>query len=418
MKTSARNKLLVVLIPLFIFSVAGSVLYFLKPSFFDGLNNVSLVSNEWDVYGDIYTYAKDYEVELQVRSFSVDMYVVEVLDDTTLDVIVYNPNVVENLRTEITIGEEVEIEEGSNYVLTVSKNTQGIEKITGLEKIDVLGMKKEYLWKLFEMLEYNQGFNEVGLDWEFSTEAELMGLAPEVSTDIEGRDVWVDALNIVAIQRLSNMNIGITEGQMSSLEEYLEKNLEFLSIENSKFPCYSASLLEEEFEYDNSDYEGESVLDYDYFVNIVESKYLENSVGTSLDENLLLLLDEVTFCEAGDEQAVKLNHYIKDITYIENINKGTIYLLSNILQKFGEKDYLGEEVFTPDQYVNPYVEVDLDTVELFSTCVVGMCDKEELLNKLPMHIRYTEEGNPTLYTEGIEKDLNVSLFILALLRDE
>jgi hypothetical protein len=336
MNRSAQRKVLIILIVLLFLSLSGlGYWYFFIKN--DGIS-ISVVSNDWGEYNELYEYRTKEENTILRRSFTVNVYTEEILEEdgngcVPVDLIVYNMEIADNLEKEISFceyGGDV-FEEGLNYEVTFSRElSEGI--VIESKKIDVEGKREEYLYMLFEIMRDGYDLEGLGVSKEEIS---------KVENSVEGVEYRKDALELVAAKKLLEEE-WLSAEQRGEVQDFIDFNKDNFSLEDSYLPCYTAKELGWEYTsvLEQPDMSNNIVNDGD-INGLIESLYLEGALPPAYNDNLRLFADDIKYCKSmSDSEYLKL--YEDSINYLynfHNINEETIFWLREIGEELGNIGY-------------------------------------------------------------------------------
>ncbi len=354
MNRSAQNKVLIVLSILFVLCILGlGYWYFFVKK--DGIS-ISIVSNDWGDYNELYEYKTKESKKITERSFNVNIYIKDVQPKDSnecvlVDAIVYNMNISDNLEKEISIcnyiGDIFEI--GYNYDVEFSRDVSDIINISG-NKILMDEKRNEYLFRIFEII--RNGFGGKGLE-----NSEMLLEGEEETSELEGTDENVqykrDVLELLAAKKLLEED-WLSEGQREEIQNFIDENMEYFSLENSYLPCYAAKELGLEYTsiLESPDGTNNIVNDGD-MSNLIGSLYLEGSLPPEYNDSLRLFADDIKYCSSMSSDKY-LRLYGASINYLynfHNINEETVFWLNGIRRNLNLE---GSEVRISNYTYNDY----------------------------------------------------------------
>jgi hypothetical protein len=416
MRMPAQNKIVFLTLFFLLISLLGfGIWYFVFKS-----SSESSLGKEWGEYKDIYEYRKDEEDNV----FWVDGYIVKkemVLDNEegnwVVDVIFYNKNISENLRKELLFSKDTgfELEEGLNYEFTF---TRGVKKEIEIksEYIDLSDKKEEYLWNLFVIMKRKQ--NQTYQDLED------MGVAMDKILELrknEKDEDWtkVDPFSIYVSKELLKEEF-LKEDQKSEINKFINFVEPKTDFGKTLFPCYVSKALDVSYMPTFNQYIDSLDLEEVTVEKLVTSLYYEEADRPDGNDDLRIFIDRMNFCKdlPTSKYQEEFNKIVNYLFTFANLDPESIILIKDSLIGLNDMGYKEIEVESLDQYVFITKYYDLNSVRVFSDCILRNCSVETIINKLPMSIKI--EGKNLNITDSVDVYVNTlpSMLILSILNNE
>ena len=130
------------------------------------------------------------------------------------------------------------------------------------------------------------------------------------------------------------------------------------------------------------------------------------------------LADEITYCGLNYENSLeKFNKLLIYTARYENINRETVKWIAEIVRELEQYGYSSASFSDFQTYFDIENYFNIEEDKFFRECILNRCDKSDILAKVSMYLKDTNEGK-TFNNGTNDIDLAISLTLLSILNND